>query len=372
METSQYFPANLVDDGDRSRFIVTLIRILGGLHALIGGSGLLAGLGFCVKTLVSSDPAAIETLRYFGPAFLLIGVPLLMPQFVAGIGLFWLKRWARIVIILISAIYLMAFPYGTPVGIFGLAVLLSGKARLAFGEPPAAIAARAAFRRKRNPTAGVLLTMAAVGVGVFILLWIGFSLDDQPAPAPFSGRGPAAVAIIAGFAVVLGLLPVVREASQRLARRKVARGKFAASQRDRAARIALLAADPARRTYAALMEKGETWSDEQIVYDQDRQRLATCPHLRPIEQAMRQAGVRVRLIGPSAIMANCRIDRAGLERRSLLAGPAAYLEYVVPDRPPDVIPVAELRCQACASVITVLHPQESPPGAAWFPDAPGG
>ena len=318
--------------------ILTLIRILAVLHVLVASSALVAGFVFCAKTWLSTDPASVETLQFFGPAFLLFGVPVLMPELVGGIGLLLLKPWARIVMIVVSAVYLIAFPYGTPVGAFGLGVLLSSKGRLAFGERAAA-ATSEALRRPRSATTGLLLTMGALAAGFFIVLWIGFSLDDRPAPAPFAGRLPVAVAIIAGFAAVVGLVPVVRRAAAVRDRRRSARRTHAAYQRDRAARIAMLAADPVRHTYALRMEKGEAWSDEQIAYDEDRRRLATCMHLQPIERSMREAGIEVRLTGPSAIRANCRIDRAGLERRSLLSAPAEYWNTSLPTAPPRTFPL---------------------------------
>ena len=77
----------------------------------------------------------------FGFTGITLGVFLLaisLPGLVAGIGLLKFQPWARILAIVLSALHLVNFPFGTAVGIYGLYVLLSDEgSRLFKPAPPA-------------------------------------------------------------------------------------------------------------------------------------------------------------------------------------------------------------------------------------------
>ena len=134
-----------------------------------------------------------------------------------------------------------------------------------------------------------------------------------------------------------------------------------------AARIAELAADPARAPYAEKIAAGEFWSDEQIAYDLDPGATCTCKHLAPIERAMRRAGVSIRITQPLSIAALCRIDAAALARTGQLAPPADYREYYHTGRFEDRSPMAAISClEHPASVINVLHPDDAEPDTPLF------
>jgi hypothetical protein len=47
-----------------------------------------------------------------------------IPGFIAGLGLFKYKEWARILILIISALKLLSFPIGTAVGIYSIWALV--------------------------------------------------------------------------------------------------------------------------------------------------------------------------------------------------------------------------------------------------------
>ena len=74
------------------------------------------------------DPGAgiaIPIVGLVGGAIFLIIVITSIPSFVIGIGLLRCAWWSRIAGIILSAVHLLNFPFGTALGIYGLWVLLS-------------------------------------------------------------------------------------------------------------------------------------------------------------------------------------------------------------------------------------------------------
>jgi len=108
------------------------IKILGWIHTLLGGIGLIAGLALCGGLWFSPDGDSTEALAYVGPLFSIVAVFLFLPGLIGGIGLLRLQPWARILIIILSALEVLNFPIGTVLGGFGLWVLLDREAKAAF------------------------------------------------------------------------------------------------------------------------------------------------------------------------------------------------------------------------------------------------
>jgi hypothetical protein len=142
-------------------------------------------------------------------------------------------------------------------------------------------------------------------------------------------------------------------------------------------RIAELKADPdpARRKYAKLVERGGQWSDAQIAYNDDPERTGTCPHLAPLELAMRRAGIRTHLRIFSwkddvtrllQVRADCCVNAAALN----LAPPVSYQEGYQPERHPEDNPWAKLSCDECRSSIELTHSEWSRGTLPWFPSRP--
>lgn len=160
-----------------------------------------------------------------------------------------------------------------------------------------------------------------------------------------------------------------RLSPRRLRKRALAERQRADAERRR--RLATLAADPVRRRYAALIEAGEWWSDAQIAYDLDPDRTVTCPHLAPIEHAMRVAGVRVRCAIGSRAMADCRVDLPTLARAMPVPREIVYSnDMYAGGRGAEDPPSSGLLCNACRSAITLVAPREAKPETRWFPHAP--
>jgi hypothetical protein len=140
-------------------------------------------------------------------------------------------------------------------------------------------------------------------------------------------------------------------------------------------RIAELAADPARRKYAVLMERGGWWTDEQIVYHENPDTTATCPHLQPIEHAMRLAGIELRRLAEpwnpvplAKVRADCCINEPALKQRFPFHESVRYTTGYQPERHPEDNPWAELACATCTSTIELVHPEWPRPTTKWFPE----
>lgn len=88
---------------------------------LIGGFVFvfLAGVGFVVHDEDAAPILAIVGL--FVGAFLCI---LSIPGIIGGIGLFKRKEWARILVLITSALHLLNFPIGTAIGGYSIWVLV--------------------------------------------------------------------------------------------------------------------------------------------------------------------------------------------------------------------------------------------------------
>lgn len=126
--------------------MVQHVKILGWLHIIFGILGLAAGVivmiifggiaGIVGATGASDDRViAIPILGGIGGIIFLVLVALSLPGLIAGIGLIQFKAWARIVMIVLSALHLLNIPFGTALGIYGLWVLLNRETEVLFQRP---------------------------------------------------------------------------------------------------------------------------------------------------------------------------------------------------------------------------------------------
>lgn len=117
------------------------IKLLGILNIIWGGLSVLAAIIVFialagVAAVVSTDATDADA-AHAGPLMALIGtivsiflVAIGLPAIIGGWGLLKLKPWSRIFMIVISALHLLSFPFGTALGVFGLVVLLKEQARV--------------------------------------------------------------------------------------------------------------------------------------------------------------------------------------------------------------------------------------------------
>jgi hypothetical protein len=124
------------------------VKILGILHIVFGGLGVLAAIFVLlifggISAVVglsdhSSDSlTAIPILGLIGGFVFILVLVLSLPGLIIGIGLMQFKPWARIAGIVLSALDLVSVPpFGTALGIYGLWVLLNRETEQMFAPRP--------------------------------------------------------------------------------------------------------------------------------------------------------------------------------------------------------------------------------------------
>jgi hypothetical protein len=125
---------------DHVRILAILNIVMGSIGLLIG-VGLLfvfGGIGILAGVANSGDPDAALAFPILGALGGLIFTVLLIfsaPQIIGGIGLLKMQPWARILVIVLSALGLLSIPIGTAMGIYGLWVLLNEESVRLFAAP---------------------------------------------------------------------------------------------------------------------------------------------------------------------------------------------------------------------------------------------
>lgn len=123
------------------------VKVLGVLHLVFGGLGILGGLmvllvfgGLAgIAQLADRDPnviLAIPILGGIGGVIFLLALAFSLPSLIAGWGLLQFRPWARILGIVMSGLNLLNVPFGTALGAYGLWVLLSTGTEVLFGDAP--------------------------------------------------------------------------------------------------------------------------------------------------------------------------------------------------------------------------------------------
>jgi hypothetical protein len=123
----------------------THVKVLGVLYlavsalSLIGALFLMLVFGGAASVVgVTADPGdaaiAIPILGIAGTALVALLLMLAIPGLAAGWGLLNFKPWARILGLVLSALNLINFPFGTALGIYGLWVLLNKDSERLFSQ----------------------------------------------------------------------------------------------------------------------------------------------------------------------------------------------------------------------------------------------
>ncbi len=122
------------------------IKVVGILHIVMGGFGLLAGLGLLilfggiagivgVSSHSSDDWIAVPILGIIGTIIFVVAALLSLPSIVAGVGLLQFKPWARMLTIVLSVLHIVNVPFGTALGVYGLWALLAPGTEALFRSP---------------------------------------------------------------------------------------------------------------------------------------------------------------------------------------------------------------------------------------------
>ena len=100
-----------------------------GMLALFGGA---AGIVSMVSEQEPDAAVAVPILGVLAVVLFTIIAVLLIPGLAVGIGLVKFQSWARIGGLILSALNLLNFPFGTALGFYGLWVLLNKETEAAF------------------------------------------------------------------------------------------------------------------------------------------------------------------------------------------------------------------------------------------------
>jgi hypothetical protein len=124
----------------------THVKVLGILHIVFGGLGILAALvimavfgSIAGLVGVSADrdaAVAAPIIGVIGSLIMVLIVVLSVPGIIIGWGILNFRPWARIWGIVLSAFELIQVPLGTLMGIYGLWVLLSNEGTALFSGRP--------------------------------------------------------------------------------------------------------------------------------------------------------------------------------------------------------------------------------------------
>ncbi len=122
----------------------THVKIVAVLYIALGALNLLAAVLFAFAmglagTIVgmSGDPdaaVALPIIGITGTALVLFLLALSLPMIITGAGLLKHREWARIAGIVIAALAIFHFPFGTAIGVYGLWTLLNGETARLMGE----------------------------------------------------------------------------------------------------------------------------------------------------------------------------------------------------------------------------------------------
>lgn len=108
------------------------ITILGALYIAFSVLGILAMLCltalFVGGGLISGDPDARLAMTIFGSCLGAFLLALSLPGLLGGIYLMKRRRWARIVVLVLGFLNLLAVPIGTALGVYTIWVLLKPEA----------------------------------------------------------------------------------------------------------------------------------------------------------------------------------------------------------------------------------------------------
>ncbi len=116
--------------------MLTHVKVLGILNIVLSALGILVGVVFLlifggIAGLVGlTDHSegkliAVPILGGIGALIFIFLMVVSIPGIVTGVGLLKMRPWARMLGIVISALNILNFPFGTAVGVYGLWVLLS-------------------------------------------------------------------------------------------------------------------------------------------------------------------------------------------------------------------------------------------------------
>src|SRR2546430_1761972 len=108
-------------------------------HAIVAVVGICLGVIVGGAGAISGERQAMFITGAVGLAIAAFLIVISLPGIIAGIGLLKFRPWARILAIIIGALHLLSFPFGTALGVYTLVVLLNAETPALFGAPQGAV-----------------------------------------------------------------------------------------------------------------------------------------------------------------------------------------------------------------------------------------
>jgi len=108
------------------------VSFVGALHIAFGILGLLGALTIFIIfnfaqgfAEVEAEPVASQILSFLGGTISLVIMFFASLGIIGGIGLFSFKNWARILVMIVSAVNCLNIPIGTAKGVYSIWVLMN-------------------------------------------------------------------------------------------------------------------------------------------------------------------------------------------------------------------------------------------------------
>ncbi len=115
---------------------VNLVAILHLGFGILGASlAVFIYLIFVVLGVASGEGEAFAILSLIGAPIAGLALLFSVPKIVGGIWLLRFRPWARILVMILSAIDLVNFPFGTALGVYSLWVLVHPETKALFAPP---------------------------------------------------------------------------------------------------------------------------------------------------------------------------------------------------------------------------------------------
>ncbi len=112
------------------------VKILGILHLVFSVSGVLVAIliffGAVGGGLLSGEAVGALVASSVGFVVALIIIMLFVPGLLAGYGLLKFKSWARVLAIVLGALNILNFPFGTALGVYTIWALTRPEVQRAF------------------------------------------------------------------------------------------------------------------------------------------------------------------------------------------------------------------------------------------------
>ena len=105
-----------------------------GLLGIVGAFSIFFGFQFLFE-LVDHEPIAQKVLSYVGNTIALITMFFSSLGVIGGVGLFSFRSWARILVMIVSAVNCLNVPVGTAKGIYSIWVLMQPETIELFEDP---------------------------------------------------------------------------------------------------------------------------------------------------------------------------------------------------------------------------------------------